>query len=119
VAPALAIDALLRIFPARENRPHPWRQAVECGLAFFLIFLAVQWVFAQFLLSPAADHWFFAGGGRHWPFFLKIDAPARVSFWRMGNENFNLANGLITAGLAVAAARIGLWLGSWMQRVRR
>lgn len=31
VVPALAIDALLRIFPARESRPHPWRQAIECG----------------------------------------------------------------------------------------
>jgi hypothetical protein len=119
IAPALAIDALLRIYPARENRPQPWRQAIECGFAFFLIFLVVQWVFARFLLSPAADHWFFAGGGRHWPFFLKIDPPARVAFWESAADAMNFASGLIAAALAVLAARLGLWLGWWMKRLRR
>ena len=119
VAPALAIDALLRIFPARESRPQPWRQAMECGFAFFLIVLAVQWVFARFLLSPGADHWFFAGGERHWPFFLKIDPPARVAFWHSADDAMNLARGFIAAVLAVLAARLGLWLGEWIKRLRR
>jgi hypothetical protein len=46
--PALALDALLRVFPKRTARP--WSQAIEAGVAFFVIFVAVQWPFAQFLL---------------------------------------------------------------------
>jgi hypothetical protein len=117
IVPALALDALLRVFPSRGS--HPWRQAGECGLAFFLVFTAVQWNFARFLLSPAADHWFFAGGGRQWPFFLKIDEHARVTFWQTGAGEMNLANGLIAAGSAILAARAGLALGGWLQRVQR
>ena len=119
VAPALAMDALLRCFPGREQRFEDWRRAGEAGLAFFAVFIVVQWHFAQFLLTPAADNWFFAGGGMHWPFFLKIDPGARVAFWKMANDEFTLARGLAAAGCAVLSTRAGLWLGSWMKRVQR
>ena len=117
-APALAMDALLRCFPGREQRFQDWRRAVEAGLAFFVVFIAVQWHFAQFLLTPAADNRFFAGGGMHWPFFLKIDARSRVAFWKMGGD-LTLARGLAAAALAIVSARIGLALGAWMKRVQR
>lgn len=119
VAPALALDGLLRWFPGGAQRFQDWRRAGEGGLAFFAIFIAVQWPFAQFLLTPAADHWFFAGGGRHWPFSLKIDAAARVAFWKMGNDELTLARGLAAAGCAVLSTRAGLWFGGWMKRVQR
>ena len=118
VAPALAMDALLRWFPGREQRFQDWRRAGEAGLAFFVIFFAVQWHFAQFLLTPAADNGFFAGGGMHWPFFLKIDAHSRISFWKM-DDDFTLARGLIAAGFAILSARIGLSLGAWIKRLQR
>ena len=117
-APALAMDVLLRWFPGREQRFQDWRRAGECGLAFFAIFILVQWHFAQFLLTPAADNWFFAGGGRHWPFFLKIDPHLRTAFWKMEDE-FTLARGLVAAGFAVLSTRAGLWLGAWMKRLQR
>ena len=116
VLPALAVDALLRVCPGRA---HAGRQAVECGLAFFLVFTLVQWPFAEFLLTPAADGWFFAGGGRHWPFFLKMDPRAQVVFWPAPGDEINLRSGLITAGLAVLAARAGLGIGAWLKRVQR
>ena len=119
VAPALALDALLRVFPGRAGRSAEWSRAVEGGLAFFVVFLAVQWPFAQFLLSPAAEHWCFAGGGKEWPFFLKIDPSARAAFWPAPGDELTLANALRAAGLAVLATRLGLWMGAWMQRLRR
>lgn len=119
VAPALALDALLRWFPGREQRWQDWRRAGEAGLAFFAVFIAVQWSFAQFLLTPAADNGFFAGGGMHWPFFLKIDPQARVAFWKMAGDELTLAHGLAAAALAVFSTRAGLWLGSWMKRIQR
>ena len=115
-APALALDALLRVFPRKAGRAPGWRHAVEAGPMFLFVFCAVQWPFAKFLLSPAADHWFFAGGGKHWPFFLRIAPSAETAFWQTAGDGFTLASGAAAAGLAVLAARLGLGLGSWMRR---
>ncbi len=117
--PALALDALLRVFPSRQSSPSGWGQAVEAGLVFFAVFLAVQWPFSRFLLSPGADHWFFAGGGRHWPFFLRIDPSAETAFWKMQGDELTLQSTFIAAGLAILATRCGLWIGAWMQRGRQ
>jgi hypothetical protein len=89
------------------------------GIAFFILFVATHWIFAEFLLTDLADNWFFAGGGRHWPFFLKIDPLARVNYWGADQDPMNLASALVTIGLAVLAARFGLWIGAWMSRLRR
>lgn len=118
VVPALAIDALLRVFPARTRRVQNWAHAFESGLSFFVIFTATQWLFSAFLLSPGADHWLFAGGGRHWPFFLRVDPSARTAFWLPPEDELTLGRMAIAAALAVLAARGGLWLGDAMQRVR-
>jgi hypothetical protein len=88
-------------------------------LVFFVVFSATQWLFAEFLLDDQADNWFFAGGGRHWPFFLKIDQPSRVGFWTFDKDPVNLTSAVVAAGLAVIASRIGLWIGAWMTRMRR
>jgi hypothetical protein len=117
IVPALAIDLLMRKFRWPEWRGVSWLQAGALGVAFFFLFLIAQWAFAGFLLSPAADNWFFAGGGRHWPFFLKISPPARVSFWESGPDVMTGANALQALGLSMLAARLGLWLGAWMKRV--
>jgi hypothetical protein len=114
--PALAIDLLVRGLPSRGSG---WGAALENGLAFFVIFLAVQWPFAAFLLSPSADHWFFAGGGRNWPFFLKIPTSAMTTFWKSTGEELTLTRGLLVATLAVVSAWVGLRAGSWMKAVRR
>lgn len=119
IVPAVALDVLLRKFSWPANRVQPWLQAGAAGLVFFIAFAASQWLFAEFLLSDLADNRFFAGGGRHWPFFLKIDAFARVSFWNHGQDELNLASALISVGLGMLAARFGLWMGAWMKCVRR
>ena len=75
--------------------------------------------FAGFLLQPAAGHWFFAGGGRHWPFFLKINPAGRVAFWETSTDALNGANTLVALGFSIIAARLGLGAGAWMERVRR
>ncbi len=119
IAPALVIDALLGKWRWPEHRFRAWFQAVVAGLAAFIVLLGTQWVLAELLLTQLADNWFFAGGGRHWPFFLKIDPLARQSFWETRQDEMNLANALIAAGLAVCAARLGLWIGGWMKRLQR
>jgi hypothetical protein len=119
VIPALALDLLLRVFPGRAERNASWASALEAGLAFFALFVATQWIFAAFLLSPSADGWLFAGGGRHWPFYLRIEPSARTAFWEQVSPNLDWASAGVAALLAVGSARAGLGLGEWLRRVRR
>lgn len=55
VIPALCIDL---VEPRLATRP-TWQKAIVLGLLFLGVFLAVQWPFANFLLSPASHNWFF------------------------------------------------------------
>ena len=118
IVPALGLDLLLKKIRWPERRGVDWLQAGAFGLFFFLSFLIGQWMFSSFLLSPSADHWFFAGGGKHWPFFLKINPPARTAFWESGADVMNGANALRALALALIATRVGLWIGAWMNRRR-
>lgn len=119
IVPALGIDVVIRKFSWSAGRWQPWIQAAVAGLFFFLLFFAAQWIFSEFLLSQAADNRFFAGGGKHWPFFLKINPPARVAFWESAADQITPVRALMAAAFAVIASRIGLSLGTWMTRVRR
>lgn len=114
--PALAVDLLLRARPALSALDA--RLALEAGLAFASVFVLVQWTFAGFLLSPASDSWLFAGGGRHWPFFLRIDPSARAAFWHAPGDALSAARGAGVALLAVLASSAGLALGAALARVR-
>jgi hypothetical protein len=122
IVPAVVIDLLMKKMRWSEKRGVSWWQAGALGFAFFCCFLIAQWFFAEFLLKPSSDNWFFAGGGKHWPFFLKISPPARVMFWDAlpgQPDQLDGANALIALGLSVIAARLGLWIGAWMAKVKR
>jgi hypothetical protein len=116
VAPALAIDGLAR---RRElSSRTEWVWAAACGLAFLAIFAAIQWPFASFLLSSSADTWFFAGGGKHWPFYFQVGDGA-TTFWGLTKIPMTAQAAVIAALLAIVSARIGWWWGDWMGAVRR
>jgi len=119
MVPAMMFDALFRRFQWPQHRAKEWLQAAAAGAGFFILFAATQWIFSQFLLSNLADNWFFAGGGRHWPFFLKIDPAAREIFWETPQDELNFSTIILCAGLATLSVRIGLWAGAWMKRVKR
>ena len=117
--PAVAFDVLIRNCDWSQYRFRFWLQAGLAGVAFLILFIAGQWLFAEFLLTDQADNWFFAGGGRHWPFFLKISAGAQRDFWIMADKEMNMSNILTCAGLSIGAVALGVWIGHWMQRLRR
>ena len=92
--------------------------AIALGATFFLAFLAVQWNFSAFLLSPGAKNWFFAGG-RQWPYFVPV-GEWRGSFWGQSRgEWLTISTALLALGAAVFMGRIGLAVGKWMSRVQR
>jgi hypothetical protein len=111
VIPAAVIDVLLRVGPG-----HDWRLAALTGLGFLAAFGLTQWFFADFLLSPHARNFFF--GIDQWDYSSRL-GPWRYQFWRIETDPVT-PRGLAWAALiAVASARVGLWCGTWMAKIKR
>jgi hypothetical protein len=113
VAPALAIDVLMRRFAPGAWRD--WGLAALLAAAFVIVFVAVQYPFADFLMSPWARNDFF---GSH---RMSYGVPPFIQerYYEL-NPPDNLAIGLpIATAIAFVSARFGLWWGNWMARVRR
>ena len=111
--PALGMDLIFQ----RLNR-NDWFLAVVFGVAFVALFTVSQWPFAAFLLSPASDNWFFAGGAKYWPFYVQI-GPERTQFWGQGQSPFTAGTVAICVATTFVAARVGLWFGRSTERLRR
>ena len=121
IAPAVAMDLLLRAWPDRTEavRGRRWLLAAALGVAFVAVFAAVQWPFASFLMSPASHNWFFAGDN----FFYGLPTTSltyRMQFRPPAPGAAPLWQGFAWAiALAILSSRLGLALGGWLRRVRR
>jgi len=115
LAPALALD-LLRPRFSRWNR---WVQSAIAGIVFLAVFMAAQWPFANFLMSPASRNWIFAT--QYIPFFVPPDSDyARNVFTPVEHSasQFGLRMALALAA-AVLTSRLGLAWGESMQKIKR
>ena len=122
IVPALIVDRVAGgAAPPAATRGRARRgdttRAVLLGVAFTAAFVAVQWSFSAFLLSPASDNRFWAGGGRHWPFYVDIGEERR-EFWEPEGR-LDVSTAAACVVVASLAARAGLWLGRWTRAVRR
>lgn len=111
VVPALAIDLVVRRGPASD-----WARAGLAGIGFILVLLFVQWFVAEFLVSPRSENFLF--GAQRWNYNNRL-GPWRYEFWSLRTDPLTAADVVTAAGLAVASARLGLWWGAWMARVKR
>jgi len=114
IVPAFVADLLLQRLEHRSS----WIKAIWIGPAFILSFLAVQWPFANFLMSPASRNWIF--GTTYFPYadpagtlydpyqFIATERPV----------DFVIAM-LVAFVIAILSIRLGLGWGGWMRRVRR
>jgi hypothetical protein len=115
IVPAIVFDLVRR----RTGGWNRWAQAGALGASFLASFAAVQWPFADFLMSPASRNWIFATAdipyfaGPRSPWMRNVFIPTEASaaaFW-------------IRIGIAVAAAivmtEIGTRWGEWMRQIRR
>jgi hypothetical protein len=115
IVPALIADLLLQRLEPRSN----WIKSVWVGPAFVLSLLAVQWPFANFLMSPAARNWIFGtayfayndyAGFRYDPYQFKVVEKTTTAFV------LTMAAALVAS---ILTTRLGLAWGDWMRRVRR
>lgn len=114
IVPAFFLD----LFWQRKSNWAAWKQSLVSGAIFLLTFAAVQWPFADFLMSPLARNWFF--GTKYFGYniiptslyarylFPPPEAPA--VFWREAALAFSIATVLI---------RLGFAAGDRMRRIQR
>lgn len=121
VVPALGIDLLRRVIGHGKGWVRDWAFCLLGAVLFTALFAVTQWYFAEFLIGPGGQNWFF-GADRHWDYTERL-GPNRFRFWSETNPQWNtpatLRTFLISAALAFGACRVGLWIGNGMARVRR
>ena len=121
IIPGLGIDLVRGWIGHGRGRWWDWLIVLSCAVAFFALFLGTQWFFSEFMLTPAANNWFF-GGDQHWGYTENLGSW-RHEFWSETNPKNHpplTASEMGAAFLrAFVSARIGLWLGNWMSKVRR
>jgi hypothetical protein len=118
VGPALVFDVLMRRWVRGDTL-----LAVALGAVFVAVVLALQWPFADFLLSPAARNRVFVAD--HWSYSSTL-GPWRYRYWDLDND----AHGAWSAAkfwsgfagaavIAMITSWIGLGWGRWMKSVQR
>lgn len=113
VVPALVVDLLVRPLDAGTGQLRRWLTSLGVSVGFVLVLFAVQWVVSGFLLTDAAHTFLF--GAQRWDYY-STPGPWEREFW----ESTVTVGGLGAAILiGTASARLGLWWGEWMSKVRR
>ncbi len=114
IIPALVLDMIWQ----RTGNWGTLRKALVAGIAFVAVFAAVQWPFANFLMSPAARNWFF--GTKYFGYYLPMSAIyAKYQFYAAERgapffQEFGMA--FLTA---IVTSALGLAWGNWMRSIRR
>ena len=112
VVPAFALDLVMHRAGRRIN---DWLLALLVSIVFLGTFLAVQWPFADFLMTPWARNFFFVSHRMDYG----VD-PSMQARWYRPNPPDALTVGLpIALAIGYVSARCGLWWGNWMSRVQR
>ncbi len=114
IVPAVVADLLLQKLKSKSA----WLKSALIGPAFVLSFLAVQWPFATFLMSPAARNRVFGSA-----YFAYFDPAGFLYDPHRFQPTEPTGLFVLKLGVALVAAilmtRLGLAWGDWMRRVRR
>jgi hypothetical protein len=114
IVPAFLLDLLW------QRTPHwpVWRQSVVSGIVFLAALAAVQWPFADFLLSPAARNWWW--GAKYFAYFQPPHSIyARYIFFPLERGAAFWREAAFAIVIASITTWIGLTSGNWLRRIRR
>lgn len=124
ILPAIVIDLLMSAWGRKialrggwKAMLQDWLLAIAVAVSFLGLMLPAQWHLSKFLLTPAADNWFFVGA-RVWPYYARIGEWSR-QFWDIDRDPVSVNGIAIALVLAIISARLGLWCGRWMLKVKR
>ena len=114
VAPAFALDLLWQ----RTRTWKAWQVALTSGAVFVAVLLAVEWPFASFQMTSAAENRFF--GSMYFDYGTTPDSYERLRQFLPFEGAGTLALGCLRAALyAAVSAWLGLGFGRWMRAVQR
>ena len=114
LVPALALDLLWQ----RVKNWKPWQIALVSGVLFMAVLVAVEWPFADFLLSDASKNRFF--GTIYFDYNSRATGYDRMREWFFPDHGAALYRGLLWATVyASVSTWLGVQFGRWMRGVRR
>jgi hypothetical protein len=115
VVPAFLLDL---VWPKVKNA-NRWAQILFGGIAYLAILIAVQWPMATFLMSPAANNWFFANTNT--PYFALPESPEVRHVFVAWEASSGMFWTLMVVAFAVSTLSmwLGVTFGDWLKRVKR
>lgn len=114
VLPAIALDLLWH----RLRSWKAWQLALVSGVVFMAILFAVEWPFANFLMSKAAANRFF--GTIYFGYNSRPNGLDRMRQFLYPASGMRLWMGLVWASVcATIGTWFGLLFGNWMRGVKR
>jgi hypothetical protein len=114
IVPALALDLLWQ----RTRAWKPWKIAVVSGVVFMALLFAVEWPFADFLMSKASQNRFF--GTIYFDYNSRPDGPDRLrEFWKPASAAMMVPALAAASIYGMISTWIGLRFGGWMKTVQR
>jgi hypothetical protein len=114
ILPALALDLLWQ----RTHSWKPWKIALVSGVLFMAVLVAVEWNFAVFLMSKAANNRFF--GSIYFNYNSISTSADRRRVFDQPDHGLALLLGLLRAtAFSVAGIWFGLRSGRQMRRLQR
>ena len=115
IVPALMADLLW----ARIKSWNGWKKAIIMGTGIFMVFVAAQWLFANFLMSPWSANWVF---GTHYQLYMAPPGSPGMTpeFFYYEKSAFEFWTGMAMALFtAMLTSGLGLAVGTWLRSVRR
>ncbi len=116
IVPAFALDLLRQRMGERWGN---WKSAIAAGCVYLAVFVAAQWPFADFLMSPLARNRIF--GTTYFGYFDAANILYNpYHFARMDKTVAAFYGGMAAALVtAIIFCSIGMALGNWMRKVQR
>jgi hypothetical protein len=114
LVPAVLLDLVIK----RLDGMNKWLLSVVCGTVFLAAFVAAQWPFASFLMTPATRNWFF--GTHYVPYFLPPTSLYATFRFFPPESTGGLLKGMgIALVVTVLFSRFSLAWGDWMRKIQR